>query len=1072
MRKLHILIFAVLLLPLFNVMAQEPFGSIEGTVKDPQGAIVQSATVTVRNTATNVTRTVVTNESGQYRVLQLQPGNYEVKATATNFKQSVLESIQVQVGQIATADVGLEVGGASELVTVTPDSEVQIERSDNTVSGVVSTRQIENLPLNGRNFLDLAQLQPGTERVDGGSFDPTKANFTGISIGGQAGRSTQISVDGGSVVDNVVGTTVQNFSQEIIQEFQVGLANFGLSTGASASGSVNVVSRSGSNSFHGNAFLYARDDKLSAFPALNRLDEFNGIPTAARATRVPFDRQQFGGTLGGPIIKDRLFFFSSYERNNQDGSSIYNPLRAPSFAGFTGNPFDETLFTTKIDWVLNDRASSFFRYSFNDNEGINPFPLGSGILPRESVSGIFTSNDQIVTNRAHNFVGGLTYLFGTSISNNFVVNYSRFRNAIDPVTVGVPEIRINPEQDWRSGTNAITPQDTPQVRYQIRDDLTWVKGNHTWNFGGNYERTSIGGTFTFANPARIRLFAIDENGDPVPFNTEADFLNAYVQDFSMGIGDPNLPFNDDGNTINNRFQVYAGDSWKIRPNLTVNLGLAYRWDSNLWNHDLSRPAVIAPLLEEGTASPGRDNNNFAPRVGFAWDPWGDSKTVIRGGFGIYYDNIIDNLRLFERADLGPVGAEQFLVGTQIVSPLLLPFNADSNGRFDPGDITLAQALALAPALRADLESRLTSCALPTALECTNSVSGPIFSSRFQVPYSLQYTIGVQRELPWNMILQVDYNYRKGRNEVQVFDVNQADSIAGPRLGAAFPFPVPYADSSGFSTYSGLLSRVDRRFSNGFQFTASYALSSFKAFSADALGLGGAPTDLNNLRADFGPAGLDRKHRFVFSAIYDLPFYKNASSFWKRNVIGNWTFSFISTAFSGIPQSVFLPNNVDLSASGTFASYLPGTGPGGIGRSVRSVAELNSLIDAYNSSIAGLPNTTACSFDATLRCDLYDQEIFRVGHLPGSTQLGGDSLISQDVRVTKTINFNEKYRLQLIGEVFNLFNIANLVNVNDLVLPVEGTAPGDVTTLRPTQRSTSVFGTGGPRAFQFGAKFTF
>ena len=1071
MKRLFTLFFAFLFLP-FIALSQEPFGSIEGTIKDPQGAVVQNATVTVRNIATNASRTVVSNDEGRYRILQLQPGNYEVKATATNFKQSVIESVAVQVGQIAAADVSLEVGGTSEVVTVTPDSEAQIERSDNTVSGVVGTRQIENLPLNGRNFLDLAQLQPGTEKVDGGSFDPTKANFTGISIGGQAGRSTQISVDGGSVVDNVVGTTVQNFSQEIIQEFQVGLSNFALSTGASASGSINVVSRSGGNEFHGNAFVYARDDSFAAFPALNRLDSFNGIPVEAQATRVPFDRQQFGGTLGGPILKDKLFFFGSYERNNQDGSSIYNPLRAPSFAGFAANPFDETLFTTKVDWIINDKATSFFRYSFNDNAALGPFPPGSGILPRESTSNIFTSNDQMVTNRAHNFVGGLTYLLGSNISNNFVANYSHFDNAIDAVTQGVPEIRINPEQDWRSGTNAVTPQLTPQRRFQLRDDLTWVKGKHTFNFGGNYEWTSIGGTFTFANPVRIRLFSIDENGDPVQFNNESDFLNAFVQDISMGIGSPVLPFNHNGDTINHRIQVYAGDSWKISPKLTVNFGLAYRVDSNLWNHDLTRPAVIAPLFENGMAAPPRDTNNFAPRVGFAWDPWGDGKTVVRGGFGMYYDNIIDNLRLFERADLGPVGAEQFLVGTQIVSPLLLPFNADSNGRFDPGDMTLAQALALQQSLRADLESRLMDCDLPTALECTNSVSGPIFSSKFQVPYSLQYSIGLQRELPWNMILQLDYNYRKGRNEVQVFDVNQADSINGPKLGAAFPFPVPYADSSAYSTYSGILARVDRRFQNGFQFTASYALSNFNAFSADSIGLGGVPTDLNNLRADFGPAALDRKHRFVFSGIYELPFYKNDSSYWKRNVLGNWTFSFISTMFSGLPESVFLPNNIDLSASGTFLTYLPGTGPGAVGRSVSSVSQINSLIENYNNSIASLPNTTACSFDATRRCDLYDQEVFRVGLLPASTSIGGDSLISQDVRVTKTINFGEKYRLHLIGEVFNLFNIANLVNVNDLVLPIEGTAPGDVTTLRPTQRSTSVFGTGGPRAFQFGAKFVF
>ncbi len=1078
MKRITALLFLFTGLLFTGAYAQEPFGSIEGTVLDPQGAVVQNATVTVKNVATNASRTAVTNDNGQYRVLQLQPGIYELRATGTNFKQTIKGDVQVQVGQSTAADITLTIGEASEEVTVTGTDGAQIERTDNTVSGVVNTNQIENLPLNGRNFLDLAQLQPGTEKVDGGSFDPTKANFTGVSIGGQAGRSTQITVDGGSVVDNVVGTTVQNFSQEIVQEFQIGLSNFSLATGATASGSVNIVSRSGSNQFKGNAFLYARDDAFAAFPALNRLDAVHLIPEGARAEKIPFDRQQFGGTLGGPIIKDRLFFFGSYERNNQDGSSIYNPAAAPSFAGFSPNPFDETLFTGKVDWVVNNRSAAFFRYSFNDNSAIGPFPAASGIAPRESTSGIFTSNDQIVTNRAHNFVTGLSYSLTPTLSNNFIFNFSNFNNAIDPTTEGVPEIRLNPEQDWRSGTNSVTPQDTPQRRFQFRDDLTWVKGSHTFNFGGNYERTRIAGTFTFSNPVRIRLFSTDASGTRLPFNSEADFLNAFVQDISMGIGDPNLPFNTDGDTINNRFQFYAGDAWRIKPNFTFSFGLAYRWDSNLWNHDLTRPAVIAPLFEKGIKPSGRDNNNFAPRVGFAWDPFSDGKTVVRGGFGLYYDNTIDNLRLFERADLGPVGAEQFLVGTAIVSPILDPIGGD--GRFDRGQITLGQMLALHGSIRSDLESRLTSCTLPTALECTGSVSGPIFSNNFQVPYSLQYSIGVQRELPFNLLMQVDYNYRKGLKEVQIRDINQADSINGPLLGDAFPFAVPYADSTGFSTYSGILARVDRRFRNGFQFTASYALSSFKAFSADALGLGGAPTDLNNLRADFGPAGLDRKHRFVFSTVYDTPWFKNDSSFVKRNILGNWTVSLISTMFSGLPQSVFLPNNVDLSATGTFATYLPGTSGGSIGRSIRSVEDINVLIRQYNQGISSLRNTTTCTGPGpnpgdpprVFPCDLYHQEIFRIGELPADTQIGSDSVISQDLRLTKTISFNEKFRLQLIGEVFNLFNVANLTNVNDLVLPTEGTPADEIFTLRPTQRANSVFGVGGPRAFQFGAKFTF
>jgi Carboxypeptidase regulatory-like domain len=1054
MKKLLILFFAIFSFAVTQATAQDPFGSVEGNVNDQQGAVVQGATVTAKNVATNATRTAVTNANGQYRILQLQPGFYEIRVTAANFKQSVIESVQVQVGQTASADLALEIGGTSETVTVTSTAEAQIERSDNTVSGVVNTVQIENLPLNGRNFLDLAQLQPGTEKVDGGSFDPTKANYTGVSVGGQAGRSTQITVDGGSVVDNVVGTTVQNFSQEIVQEFQIGLSNFSLSTGASGSGSVNIVSRSGSNQFRGNAFLYYRDDSFAAFPALGRFDAANGLPPSAQTDRIPFDREQFGGTLGGPIIKDKLFFFSSYERNNQDGSAVRNPVTSPSFAGFTANPFDETLFTTKVDWVVSEKSSAFFRYSFNDNIQQGAFPLGSGIVPRESASGIFQSNDQIVTNRSHGFTSGLTYSFSPNVSNNFIFNFSDFDNKINPATEGVPEIALSFDPDFRTGTNAITPQVTTQKRFQLRDDLTWIKGNHTINFGGNYERTKIGGLFTFANPVRIRLFTPTTGR-----TTEADFLNAFVRDISMGVGDPNLPFNSDGDTVNNRIQFYGGDTWKITPRFTFNYGLAYRLDSNLWNHDLNRPQLIAGVFDDGIAPSKRDNNNFAPRVGFAWDVAGTGKTVIRGGFGMYYDNTIDNLRLFERADLGPVGAQQFLVGNGLSSDLLLPFNPNGTGRFADGAITLAQMLALYPSVRADLESRLTDCNLPTAIECTGNISGPIFASNFQVPYSLQYSIGVQRELPYNLLLQVDYNYRKGVHEVLVYDANHVDSINGPAL-STFGGPIPYADSSGFSTYSGILARVDRRFRNGFQFTASYALSRFKAFGGDTLGLGAGLTNLNNFRQDFGPSGLDRTQRFVFSAIYELPFYKNDSNFFKKNVLGNWTVSVISTAFSGAPQSLFLPDFVDLSGTGTFVSYLPGTGSGSIGRKFKTVEEVNELIRNYNQTFAG-------------GTDPLGTPLSRLAELPGDTRIGGDSIISQDIRLTKSINFNERIRISLIGEVFNVFNVANLGNASDFIIPTEADAAAfGITTLRPTQRTTGVFGTGGPRAFQFGLRFGF
>jgi Carboxypeptidase regulatory-like domain len=1050
--------------------AQVPTGALEGTVSDPQGAVVQGATVSARNKATNNLRVATTGDNGHYRIADLAPGVYEVKVTAANFKTTVASDVRVEVGANVPMDVKLEIGAPSAEVTVVGGGEVQIDRTDNTVAGVVNTRQIETLPLNGRNFLDLAQLQPGTEKVDGASFDPTKANYTGVSIAGQAGRSTQITVDGGSVVDNIVGTTTQNFSQEIVQEFQMGISNFDLSTGASATGSVNIVSRSGTNEFHGNAYGYFRDAKWAAFPGLFRLDAANGLPPNARTNRIPFNRRQFGGTIGGPIKKDKAFFFFNFERNNQNGASVKNPTDLSSFAGFTTTPFRESLLTAKTDINLNNKNSMFVRYSFDDNHGQNPFPEGTGIVPR-SGSTLFQTDDQVVKNRTQGVVFGLTTQLRAHVTNDARYNYNHFDDIIDPATApagALGELRVwnGGDQSWRSGTNYIAPQTTFQRRNQIRDDVTWTHSAQTIRFGGDFEHTSIFGRFAFAKPSRVRIFGPDDPGGPPALLTEAQFLAAPVRDFSLGIGNDTLPFADTkGRTVNNRIQFYATDSWKLTKRFTANLGLAYRYDTNLYNLDLTRPAIIAPLFDKGTSRVPNDKNNWAPRLGFAWDLKGNGRTVVRGGVGMYYDTTIDNLRLFERADLGKPGSELFLTGTAIRSALLPGGDArfSTSPTSSSGFITLGNLLPLLPAVRTELENRLKSCTLPTGLQCAGAISGPLFQQNFQLPYSIQWSIGVQRELPWKMVLQSDYNFRKGVHEVFTYDANFAESATGPKL-ATWSNSVPVAQSGGFSTYSGLLTRLDRRFNKGFQFTASYTLSRFKAFGSDTLGLGATTTDLNNFRTEFGPTGLDRTHRLVVSGLWDLPWFTKSSSWAKRNLLGNWNISVISTAFSGVPRNAFIPDGVNLSGT-TFliGSYLPGTGPGAVGRQIKSVTQFNTLITAYNTSIPHLG--IACpGGSSTGRCDPFGDPLEPIPLLPANTQIGGDSLISQDLRLTKRFHFSERTSLDLMGEVFNLFNIANLTGFS-----TEDVGPGNLT---PTNRQTSIFGTGGPRAFQFAAKFRF
>ncbi|MEW6733790.1 MAG: carboxypeptidase regulatory-like domain-containing protein, partial [Acidobacteriota bacterium] len=1010
------------------VNAQSPLGEINGKVVDTTGATIPGATVTIENVATGQVRSATTGEEGLFTVTNLPPGNYKVKVEASGFGAKSFTDVVVNVGSRTALTATLEAGGITDVVEVTTESTPQINPSDNVVSGIITVKQINTLPLNGRNFLDLAALEPGVATVDGANFDPTKANYRGIAFGAQTGRGAQITVDGASVVDNVVGTTTQNFSQDAIQEFQVATSNFDIATGASGSGSVNVVTKSGTNEFHGSAFFFLRDNEISALPSL--------APTIVGGAKVDpqFDRQQYGGTFGGPILKDRAFFFLSYEGTNQDDAALINTgnVRFRALDGFANTFFDQNLFTSRADFKIDSKNSLNLRYSHEDNNGVGPF----------GTPGSQPANYQAPFNIANQYAVSLNTLLTPRIVNNFRASYQFFKNVIGAPGLGtgleatLGEIRVRQTQ-FRTGINRIVPQATLQRRYQLSDDVNVSFSKHNVRFGFNYERTNIDGLFAFFQPFLLTLYGPDESIAagrlPANFtvNSFNDVLQLPVQVGSIGAGDPSLPIFTPGNrTINDRIQFYGNDTWKVSKKLTLNFGLAYRYDNNLANHDLPKSKALSKLLMGNLSATRKDKNNVSPRFGFAYDLQGDGKTVIRGGYQIAYDTIIDNLRLFERSDLGPAGIGYLGFGSLQTGIRFLDINKAP---------TLAQALPLVAAARqrilaqiAQLQSNLD----PNVTNIDANGFGSILDSDLRIPYTQFYQIGFQRQLAGNMVLSVDFNYRFTVGELFSYDANRSQDM---RTGPIDPnlADVTLNTSSGISKYKALFIKLDKRFSNKYLFTASYALSRLEGITSDSSGIGGDDAvNLDNLFEAFGPVGGDRTHRFVFSGTVEAPYGIEVG--------------LISTIQGGPPFNALVGNN-DFNGDGTFGDILPGLKFGQLNRGMGR-GELQQLIDAFNSQFAGktdpqgqvIPRILALNDPARTR---------RTGRLPRF----GDSLISQDVRVSRTFKFGPDGRVQVtpIMEVFNLFNIANYAGFSqDITSPDFG---------QPSTRVNSVFGTGGPRA---------
>lgn len=1032
-------------------LAQAPTGAIAGSVTDPSGAMISGASVSVTNRATGIKRELKSDSGGFFSAPALQAGSYEVRGQMKGFRQVVREA-EVLTGSTTTVDLSLVVGEVTEVVNVEGTAS-QIEYESHKVDGVIQRVQIENLPLNGRSFLQLAFLEPGVG-VGTQSLAQYNAQF-GVSVLGGSSSMTAITVDGGNVRNAINGGTAQNFSQEVVQEFQISSANFDLSTGIAAGGAVNIVSRSGGNQYHGSGYFFFRDHNMSAYPALRR-DPFNPDPF--------FARRQTGFWISGPIKKDKLFFFFNLEKNNQDSVVTVQPPSTffASLAGNYGSPYDGLQPSVRFDYRINDRHNMFLRYSHDGNKSFGP--RGGANLP---------SNWLVNRNWADQSIMGVTSALSSNLVNDFrfAYHYWSNRNAFPTETecpgcvgLGLPSIAVQ-GSGVTIGNTTNAPQGRDIRRYNIVENLTWQKGAHRIRTGGTFENSPFNGYWAFGEPAASNAFGPDlliQNripisiwGLPLQFRTNEDFMKLPMQAFAFGLGDPSQPppFNAQSARNNRRYHFFGQDTWRIRPNFTLNYGLAWQFESTLNNHDLDKPAFLAPIMDS-TRPTKKDWNNLSPSVGFAWNAGSDNKTVIRGGAGFYYDTRELSQRLGERAAIGPVGnGRQQIVSTAIPNPLpTIPSPAPGLPAVPTGaplfftlptGFTIGTMMQILPQVKADAAARLTN-PNPNDLSVRNinvtKQGTDLFQYSYPASYSRHMSLGVQRQITRDLVVTADFVYRHFyKQEVGVIDYNRFNRVQGPVIprctGAqandpkanCSTGPIEFRAPIGRTDYKALLLKVDKRFAQRYQFTVSYAM-------ARQYGLNGI-NNLDNWFEGWGPQG--GRHNLNVSGIVDLP--------WRFQV------SFISSIGTRGPYRPSV-SGVDLDGDGLDTSFLPGwTVPD----RKPSREKLEAAVAAWNAAYPDLPNGQR---PRTSR----NQVIPKLA-LP-ATYSFGENFFSQDLRATKTFAFTERYRLAVFGEAFNIFNIANLGGISSTV----NNAGFGV----PTSRAGQVFGSGGPRAFQLGARFSF
>ena len=882
--------FACLLFTATLALAQSQAtsGNIEGRVVDPNGAAVPAVTITATNQETGLAKSATTDEGGIYRILFLPPGRYRVNTSSgQGFAGADFSNVVVTVGGKTPLNIELKVGGQTTMVDIAAEGQI-VETTRTSVSSTINQRAIDNLPVNGRNFLDFATLTPGVVR------EPTRSGD--LSVGGQKGTLNSLQVDGADNNNTFFGQSFgrtgtrppYQFSEESVQEFQVNQNGFSAEFGRAGGAIINVVTKSGTNDWHGSAFEYFRDESLNSNTP---------ILTARGAKRPKSQINQFGGTVGGPFKKDKAFFFATFDGQR---STIPNVVDPPNFSAQPANiqallapkmgtyniGRDQNVFMFKTDIRLNSSNLLTLRFNqqnFTGNNNENGGPLSVQEHSGNSVA------------RTTTFSGSLTSTLSNRTINEFRFQFGRDR---EPGTANsdAVEARIQTGGGFlQIGRNNFSPRETTIKRWQFIDNISHTVGAHNLKFGADLNFDNIFNFFPglFTGQYTFNSYALFASNTPA----------SYTQNFG-GAGTSG------GTTFPNMqdYGFFAQDDWRVNARMTVNFGLRYDYQK-LADPTVNNPSAALAAAGLSTVTTVRDGNNFSPRLGLSYAI--DEKTVVRGGYGIFYG----------RTPAIMLGTAHSQNGIQVTGITLTCTTTPANPC-----LTYPAIFTTPPAAGAQ----------------TPSVY--MFARDYAQPHVHQARFGIERELFANMSLSATYLFYRGADLSRTRDVNLGPAVAttltdpngAPLVVWRHPATRPIAgftrislfESSADSRYDGFAFELKRRFARGFQFIAAYTFSKAVDNKPDQTMVVVGTDDVKGLQNnldignDYARSDLDIPHRFVFSPLYEIGTVARDNAFAKA-MLSNWTFSGIITLQSGFAYSALIAG--DANRDGNAATdRVPGT----------------------------------------------------------------------------------------------------------------------------------------------------